>query len=431
MSSFAPMGPSGADAGHGPRSPVVPDGPAIEAALHRFAAWLGEVGHDSYDQYDLWATRYGLWSRRLFYRWGKPAAPLILPLVLVDWLAPGTRRWICPQHRYPSADAHYLMGFLLLHQASGAPQHLDAAVELAEALIRSAIPGFSGPCWGYPFDWQSKVGLCPRNTPLVTVVPYAFDAFLDLYAITGIESYRETAQGIASFVANDIPDNPARRGRAAGYSPSSRSKVINASAYRAACLTRASAVFSAPQYRHIAEDNILFVLDQQQADGSWLYAADDDRETFIDHMHTCFVLKGLYRAYQVLKDEEILRAVKRGYQYYRESLFYPNGLPRPFAKAETRQFRVAELYDYAEALNLALLLLPDLDTSALADRLASSLLEHWQTPAGYFTTRVSTHGIRNTVPYHRWGQAPAWHSLALYNLNLVVGHRHVWHLRSV
>ncbi len=399
-------------AGAGTGDPGRPSLQALEAALARFTAWLEQAGCEGYDQYDLWATRYGIWSRRQYYHRGKVAAPLVLPFALADWLLPGSRRWLCPRRRYPTADAHYLMGFLALHRAQGGSAYLSTAIGFAEALMRSSIAGFSGPCWGYPFDWQSIDGLCRRNTPLITATPYAFDAFLDLYEATGETRYRTYAQGIAAFIADDIHDTPAGRGQAGGYTPFDRSMVVNASAYRAACLARAAAVFDLARYRALAEGNARFVVDQQQADGSWPYAAAG--QDFVDHMHTCFVLKGLYRTYQALGDEELLQAVRRGYRYYRQALFYPSGLPRPFARIASSQFRVAELYDYAEALNLALLLRPHLGTGAQARRLARALVEDWQTPAGHFVTRISTGGIRNRVPYHRWGQAPAFHALAQY-----------------
>ena len=410
-------------AGVSHRGPLAPDLPSLEAALLAFVAWLRRTGYDSYDQYDLWATAYGIRARRLYYRWGRPATPLVLPLALIDWLVPASRRWFCPRRRYPIADAHYLMGFVALHQALGNGTYLAAAAQLADSLMASSIPGFSGPCWGYPFDWQARDGLCRRDTPLITTTPYVFDAFLDLYRVTGQERYLESARAIAGFVAHDIPDTPAGRGSAAGYTPFDHSKVINASAYRAACLAQASRLFGEARYRQIARRNALFVVDQQRADGSWPYAADDPRQAFVDHMHTCFVLKGLYRTYQVLRDDEILEAVKRGYRYYRQDLFYPGGLPRPFAfaRTETSQFRMAELYDYAEALNLALLLQPDLRTAALADRLAFKLLAEWQTPAGYFVTRISRGEVRNCVPYHRWAQAQTFRSLALYYLRARMG----------
>ena len=37
------------------------------ASIHSFIRWLDRVGYESYDPYDLWGTRYGLFARRLYY----------------------------------------------------------------------------------------------------------------------------------------------------------------------------------------------------------------------------------------------------------------------------------------------------------------------------------------------------------------------------
>ena len=45
-------------------------------------------------------------------------------------------------------------------------------------------------------------------------------------------------------------------------------------------------------YWRIAERNLNFVLENQNPDGSWFYAVDGVRD-FVDHFHTCFVMKAL------------------------------------------------------------------------------------------------------------------------------------------
>ena len=47
----------------------------------RFLAWLDRVGYESYDPYDIWGTRYGLWSRKVYYAKGRLGIPLVAPLV--------------------------------------------------------------------------------------------------------------------------------------------------------------------------------------------------------------------------------------------------------------------------------------------------------------------------------------------------------------
>jgi mannose/cellobiose epimerase-like protein (N-acyl-D-glucosamine 2-epimerase family) len=385
----------------------------VAVSLAAFVRWLRRVGYTSYDQYDFWATTYGIWSKGVYYRYGSLAAPLVLPLLAADWLLPSSRHWVCLPKRFAIADAHFLMGFLALYRATREPMHLNAARALADALLASSIPGYTGHCWGYPFDWQTKRGLWKRDTPLVTTTPYVLDAFVELYDTTGDRRDLEVAASIAEFVATDIHDTPVGDGLAAGYTPFDTSQVVNASAYRAACLAEAARFGHAERYRRLAAGNVRFVLDQQRPDGAWPYSANDPSDQFVDHFHTCFVIQGLYRAYRVLRDPAILNAVERGYAYYRTRLFSPDGQPRPFAETRHTQFRRLELYDHAEALALALRLRTEVRTDDLAAAIVTQLLD-LQTGQGYFVTRISAGGIRNRVPYHRWAQAQAFCALARY-----------------
>lgn len=382
--------------------------------MDRFVAWLRQGGFSGYDQYDLWAARLGLWAKRQYYRGSWTAKPFVVTLLIADWLAPSLSRRLCVRRRFPIADAHYLMGFLELFRARGDADHARAAVSLAEDLLGSSLSGYSGYCWGYPFDWQTKRGLWLNDTPLVTTTPYVFDAFVELWKVCGGERDITVARGIARFVAEDIRHHPVGRGAAASYTPNDASQILNASAYSAACLAEAGSLFDIAAYTALARSNARFVVDHQQPDGSWLYSANDPSDAFIDHFHTCFVLKGIYRAYRVLGDPELLHAVRRGVAYYLRNLFGPDGRPKPFSKVTFGQFRELELYDYAEAINLCLLLSPDFQLDHVAERLAAELIGSWQTEGGWFATRMSTGGIWNRVPYHRWAQAQTFRALAAY-----------------
>ena len=133
-----------------------------------------------------------------------------------------------------------------------------------------------------------------EGTPLITTLPYVYEAFSQVYAIDedpkwlrimrsiaehAFSSYRdlETAPDAASCAYTPAPDDPAG--------------VINASAYRAFLLTKAGIELSEPRYLEVARRNLNFVLASQNADGSWYYSTDGERD-FVDHFHTCFVLKG-------------------------------------------------------------------------------------------------------------------------------------------
>ena len=189
--------------------------------------------------------------------------------------------------------------------------------------------------------------------------------------------------------------------------------MINAAAYRAFLLTSASKLFSNDAYWRIAERNLNFVLENQNADGSWYYAADGVRD-FVDHFHTCFVMKALAKIHALTGHQACLDALSRGVKYYLENLFDRDGLPRPFSKAPRLTVYKRELYDCAESINLCLLLrdrFPQLETTLKT--VIGGILDHWIKPDGSFRSRRLHFGWDN-VPMHRWAQSQMFRALAYY-----------------
>jgi hypothetical protein len=195
---------------------------------------------------------------------------------------------------------------------------------------------------------------------------------------------------------------------------------VNASAYRAILLTKAGIELDEPKYLEVAKKNLQFVLESQQADGSWLYSMDGERD-FVDHFHTCFVLKALAKIEQLTECADCGAAIERGIAYYLRNLIDGSELPVPFAKAPRFTVYRRELYDLAECLNTAVLLskrFPRLDT-VLASVLAE-IMEHWRKPDGSFRSRQLLVGWDN-VPMHRWAQAQMFRSLCFYLAHNVNG----------
>jgi len=202
-------------------------------------------------------------------------------------------------------------------------------------------------------------------------------------------------------------------GAAAAYSPFDRTMVVNASAYRGYLLASAARRFERADWRDAADRNMVFVLASQRPDGSWPYGRSAGDE-FVDNFHTCFVLKNLFKFWRLTEREDVLAAVSRGYAYYRQDLLDKASQPIPFAVRSRTSLHRRDLYDYAEGLNLALLL-RDVEPGSreIGLRLLAGLVEHWALPDGHFVTRRLVVG-RNTVPYHRWAQAQVFHALAGY-----------------
>jgi hypothetical protein len=154
-------------------------------------------------------------------------------------------------------------------------------------------------------------------------------------------------------------------------------------------------------------------LENQNPDGSWFYAVDGVRD-FIDHYHTCFVMKSLTKIHNLTGHKAALAALSKGVNYYCENLFAEDGLPKPFAKAPRLTVYRRELYDCAECINLCLLLrdrFPQLETTL--ETVVQGILKDWIKADGSFRSRRLHFGWDN-VPMHRWGQSQMFRSLTFY-----------------
>jgi hypothetical protein len=395
------------------------DGDALAHAVERFDAWLEKNGPASFDPYDLWGTPYALKSRELYY--GKSAFGFlrIAPILATEVLAPSARRFIVKKERFATADGQLLLAFLNLFSLDHKDQYLAKARKLGEDLLAYSVSGYSGHCWGYPFDWQNQRDLWRKNTPFITCTPYCFEAFLGLFDVTGEQRYLDIAASIAKFVHRDLNEVPTGPNAAAGsYSPIDKSQVVNAGAYRAMVLFEAAARFNDSAYAASARRNSNYILQSQRPDGSWYYATDKHGQ-WIDHFHTCFVLKNLYKLNRHLKEAPVAESIKRGWEYYRNNLFDADGNPKMYAIEPRTQIVRLEMYNFAEAITLGSLLRDTIEGSLnLAQDMAARLLRY-QLPAGYFVTRTYIGGIRHTFPYLRWPQAQIFYALT----NLMVAQK--------
>jgi len=383
----------------------------LSGAVFDFVGWLDSYGETSQDHQDFYAGEIGRRAKALYYRSPVLGKLAVAPMVLCEAFLPGARALFYPRSRLPIADAHYAMGFALLFQTTRREEYYGRAVHFLEVLKETRCPGYRHYAWGYPFHWQTRGGLIRSGTPLITTTPYCYEAFESVLRLDGKVEWREIMHSTAEHALNDYKDIPAGPNAATcTYTPLGGDGVVNASAYRASLLTKAGLEFGEERYLEAARQNLSFVLDRQREDGSWFYAMDGARD-FIDHFHTCFVLKALAKIEGLTRHEGCRRAIERGIAFYLGNLFDEQGLPKPFARAPRLTVYRNELYDCAECINLGVLLrgrFAELDQRV--DGLVKELLAHWQRPDGSFRSRRLFFGWDN-VPMHRWGQSQMFRAL--------------------
>jgi hypothetical protein len=385
------------------------------SVLENFVHWLDRFGETSLDHQTFFAGRVGAAAKRLYYNRPKVGIAAVAPIIFCEAFVPSSRRFFYKRVRFPIADAHYAMGFAFLYETTGRADYRDRAVHFLDALVASRCAGFQEYCWGYPFDWVTRNGTIPIDTPLVTTTPYVFEAFHQINTLEPRVEWAGVMASIAQHVATDIKDFAVSpRASSCSYTPYDGGGVINAAAYRAAMLTSASRVFNRGDYWDIAERNLNFVLQAQNQDGSWFYAADGVRD-FVDHFHTCFVMKAIAKIHSLTGHEGCRSALSAGLKYYMENLIDEDGLPKPFAKAPRLTVYKRELYDCAECINLCLLLKGRFPACQVTlDRVVAAILRDWIKPDGSFRSRRLYLGWDN-VPMHRWAQAQMFRSLAFYS----------------
>ncbi|MGH7950547.1 MAG: hypothetical protein ACREFE_01305 [Limisphaerales bacterium] len=397
-----------------PTDPTIQHTGEVSDVLENFIGWLENYGDVSWDHQSFFAGALGSRAKALYYRHKMIGTAAVAPMVFFEAFLPSARRLFHYPIRLPISDAHYAMGFAFLYEVTGDSEYLENAIQFLDVLEKTRSKNFKEFCWGYPFDWVTRNGTIKAGTPLITTTPYIFEAFLQVELLQPRPKWRRILESIMRHACTDIKDfKISETASSCSYTPDDKGGVINSAAYRAFMLTRAAKFFENDDCLEIAGRNLNFVLENQNADGSWPYAVDGVRD-FVDHFHTCFVMKALAKIHSLTGDETILAALEKGVNYYLKNLFSEDGMPKPFSKAPRLTVYKCELYDCAECINLCLLLrnhFPQLQTTL--ETVVAGILKNWIKPDGSFRSRKLIFGWDN-VPMHRWAQSQMFRSLAFY-----------------
>src|SRR5207247_3365400 len=127
------------------------------------------------------AISIGQVSKMLIY--GNPAlgSAAFSPIIFCEAFLPSARHFFCKRQRFPIADAHYASGFAFLAKALDSDGYYRRAVHFLDVLVETRSPGFERYGWGYPFDWTTRNGIIRQGTPLITTMPYVYEAFDQVY----------------------------------------------------------------------------------------------------------------------------------------------------------------------------------------------------------------------------------------------------------
>ncbi len=359
----------------------------------------------SFDPYDIWKTRTGLWIKDLFNRSRLLGALPALFFTLIDLFINNSFRLGYKKQEFPIARAMAALTLLNHFESSGDADLLPHIKNHLEWLKHNSCKGYSGPCWGLGFKWPAAAGVVyDENTPFSTHTPYALEAFHRYTLLSHDEQYLGIIKSCFDFFDKDLYvmyDDADMM--AISYGPFKDRIATNAVSY--AMYAYAIFLMHFPEKEAYIKRKISklynFIRARQQADGSWYYTPDDPN-SFIDCFHSCFIIKNIEKTNKIIELEDSALVAEKGRSYIMEYFFDPNtGLYKRFTKKNKFSLVKFDLYDNAEVLTMVKMAGNKKAVKELETAIASNFIKN-----DYIYSVIDILGIKKNKNTLRWAVMP-------------------------
>jgi rhamnogalacturonyl hydrolase YesR len=271
---------------------------------------------------------------------------------------------------------------------------------------------WSGSCWGYNFDWQSRAFFQPKHTPTVVATTFIGASLLDAYEVTNDVKYLNTVRSSCDFILKDLnrtyDDN--NDGFSFSYSPLDNSVVYNASLLGSRLLSRVYSFTGEADLLDKARKSVLFVCQNQQSNGAWSYGRYDFHQ-WIDNFHTGYNLECIsdYTIYS--GSDEFASSLAKGFDYYINTFFTEEGIPKYYSNS----IYPIDIHAPTQLIITLHKLGNYKQYAALAQKVLSWTIDHMQSPQGYFYYQINRF-FTSKIPYMRWSQAWMFLAMTIYLL---------------
>jgi len=310
----------------------------------------------------------------------------------------------------PKGMGLFLGAYIRKWQTSGSAEHARRVEFFVDWLQRHRSEGYAGACWGYNFDWPNRAFFAPAGTPTIVNTASVARELVLLHRVMGKGEALGLARSACDFILKDLHRlEPARDELCLSYTPLDRRYVHNASLLGASLLAEVGAETGEARLGELALAAARYSARRQRPDGSWRYG-EAASEGWVDNFHTGFVLVSLKQIADRLDASELAEPIERGYQFWKDRFFEPDGAPRYYP---TKLYPI-DAHSSAQAI-LTFLAFADRDPEArdCAERVARWTIEQMQDPQGFFHYQLHAR-YRIRIPYIRWSQA--WMERALSEL---------------
>ena len=308
----------------------------------------------------------------------------------------------------PKGTGLFLWGYSMLYALTKETRYLEKVDYLIDLLERLRSYGYSGSCWGYNFDWQSRTFMRPAGTPTIVNTSFIGHALLDCFEMTGKQKALNMAIPIKDFILNDLHRTTLNGTFCFSYTPIDTETVHNANLLGASILARLSSYCNDDRLTQAALESLEYSMRHQRDDGSWYYA-DTNVQRWIDSFHTGFNLQAIRYILDIGLAPEHCSAYRKGVKYYVENFFLEDGTPKYY---HDRTYPI-DIHSPAQAI--CFFCREGGEYQGLTDRIINWMLQNMYSGRGFFYFRKGRH-LTNRIQYMRWSQAWAFHALTEYVL---------------
>jgi len=380
----------------------------IEKALFDLMQYIDKQNLCGYDPYDALNSRllnilsFNVRELKIVYTQGLKRMPWNIRKII------GIKAGINPKGMGILASA-YLRLFLIKKEDS----FLDKVIYCLNWLKDNYSNGYSGYCWGYNFDWQSRGFFLSQGTPTIVNTAYISNAFLDAYDFYNDREFLDIARSSCNFIIKDLnKTNDDNESICFSYTPTDQAQVYNASLLGACLLARVYSYTGEHELLDIANSAINFVITHQNADGSWYYG-NTSFQKWIDGYHTGFILESLYDFIKFSGRSDLSNPLNHGLEFYKKNLFTEEKIP----KFRSDKLYPIDIHCCASAI-ITFSKLRDIQSENLhlANEIAKLTIQNMQDDKGYFYFQKYRLFI-NKIPYMRWSQVWMLNALSILLLS--------------
>jgi hypothetical protein len=311
----------------------------------------------------------------------------------------------------PKAVGLFLSSFCNLYRIEAKPGYMEKIIFFSNLLLEMQNSAWSGSCWGYNFDWQSRAFFQPKNTPTVVATTFIGSALLDAYEITKDETYLSTVRSSCDFILKDLNRTYDERndGFSFSYSPLDSSVVYNASLLGSRLLSRVYSFTHEPELLEQARKSVLFVCENQQSNGAWSYGRYDFHQ-WIDNFHTGYNLECISDYSKYSKSDEFDEHLSKGFEYYITTFFTDEGIPKYYSNS----IYPIDIHAPTQLVITLHKLGKFVAYKDLTQKVLTWTIDHMQSPnGGYFYYQINRF-FTSKIPYMRWSQAWMFLAMTIY-----------------